>query len=95
MKMLTYASLVLLTGASLVLAADPAAACPEPTSGTGLATCSGTASTVEPTTTEGPVCWNAFCPGVESGSAPGTCAQTWLKGNGGDEVCVAVSLQPL
>jgi hypothetical protein len=93
MKILTYASLVLLTGAALVLVAQPTAACGPPTSGTGLSTCNGTASTYEPTTTDGPVCWNALCPGVEQTTIPGTCADVWAGGQRLTlPICVPVSL---
>lgn len=91
MRPLAYASSAMLAFGLLVLVAQPADACPEPTSGTGLATCQGPASTIEPSTTEGPVCWNALCPGVESNPTTGLCAQVWLKGNGGDTACVPVS----
>lgn len=93
MKPLTYACILLLTGAALALTAGPVAACPMPTSGTGLATCQGPANTTEPSTTEGPVCWNTLCPGIEHNPTTGTCAQVWLQGDDATKnVCVAVTL---
>ena len=81
MNALAFASSAMLAFGLLAFVADPAAACPSPTSGTGLATCQGTAFVPGPSTTGGPACWNTLCPWIASTPSPGPCAQVWLLGD--------------
>lgn len=79
-RSLACASLLLLASGAVVLAAEPASACPAPTSGTGFSTCRGDASLPMPSTTGGTFCINALCPSVQSTEVPGFCVEGWAGG---------------
>ena len=81
MRAFAIVSALLLSALVLALAAPPAAAfCPAPPSGNGVTTCWGSDPMEQPSTTEGPVCFNTLCPGTEPGSSRAFCANVWGGG---------------
>jgi hypothetical protein len=88
-KPLAYACLLTLVAGLFAVLAQPVSACPEPTSGDGIATCSGTTSVPEPSTTGGPFCLNAICPGLKGQPVNALCVEGWAGGRPWTtEICV-------
>ena len=93
MRSFAYASAIMLALGLLAFAADTAVACGPPPSGTGVTTCNGGSSAPAPTLTDGPVCVNTLCPGIESQPTGGTCATLWANNQRlSTDICVPVSV---